>query len=129
MHIPPPTKLQKGQDYIETKPAIHIGFLNYTLFPERPELLEATKTLYQYNNEETVIWECWAREDYEKKMNSIRRDKMLYEQKMAEQEAELEEQKSTIAEQEAELAELDATIEELKATIEALKQQLDGTTI
>ena len=62
-------------------------------------------------------------------MNSIRRDKTLYEQKIAEQEAELEEKKSTIAKNEAELEEKNSTIEELKATIEALKRQLDGTMI
>lgn len=30
--------LNKGQDYSETKPVIHISILNFTLFPEFPEL-------------------------------------------------------------------------------------------
>lgn len=30
-------RLQSGQDYMEIKPAIHIGFLDFTLFPEHPE--------------------------------------------------------------------------------------------
>ncbi len=30
-------RLQSGQDYMEIKPTIHIGFLDFTLFPEHPE--------------------------------------------------------------------------------------------
>lgn len=35
--------LSKGDDYNETKPAIHIGFLDYTLFPEHPEFYATYK--------------------------------------------------------------------------------------
>ena len=31
------THIQRGEDYTTTKPVIHIGFLNYTLFSEAPE--------------------------------------------------------------------------------------------
>ncbi len=31
------TRLQHGDDYSQVKPAYHIGFLDYTLFPENPE--------------------------------------------------------------------------------------------
>lgn len=134
------THIQKGHDYDTAQPVIHIGFLNYTLFPkhpefyatymleniithqlfsskmrigvvnlnqidlatdediiygldkwvalfksktweelrmianEKPELLEATKSLYEYNNEDTIRFQCYAREDYRKKMNRIERD-------------------------------------------------------
>ena len=133
------TQVKKGGDYSEAKPVIHIGFLNFALFPEypefyaryqmknivshylfssklmigvvdlnqiematdedkrygldrwvalfksktweelrmiakeNPELLETGKALYQYNNEETIRWQCWAREDYQQQMNSIER--------------------------------------------------------
>lgn len=30
-------RLQSGQDYMEIKPTIHIGFLDFTLFPEHPK--------------------------------------------------------------------------------------------
>ncbi len=30
-------RLHSGQDYMEIKPTIHIGFLDFTLFPEHPE--------------------------------------------------------------------------------------------
>lgn len=30
-------QLNHGQDYMDAKPVIHIGFLNYTLFEEMPE--------------------------------------------------------------------------------------------
>lgn len=33
--------LNKGSDYSEIKKAIHIGFLNYTLFPDKPEFCAA----------------------------------------------------------------------------------------
>lgn len=31
--------LNRGQDYSEVKPVIHIGFLDFTLFPENPEFM------------------------------------------------------------------------------------------
>ncbi len=37
--------LEHGQDYNETKPAIQIGFLDYTLFPERPKFYDTYKLL------------------------------------------------------------------------------------
>lgn len=30
-------QLQSGQDYLEVRPVIHIGFLDFTLFPKYPE--------------------------------------------------------------------------------------------
>lgn len=53
---------------------------------ERPELLEASKSLYEYNNETTIRYQCYAREDYQKMMDSIRQTekeqtKQLKEQK------------------------------------------------
>lgn len=38
-------QLNAGQDYNETKPAIQIGFLNFTLFPEHPEFYATYKLL------------------------------------------------------------------------------------
>lgn len=144
------THIQKGLDYDTAQSAIHIGFLNYTLFPEypefystymlknikthhlfsskirigvvnlnqielatdedikygldkwvalfksktweelrmianeKPELLAATKSLYKYNNEDTIRFQCYAREDYRRKMNTIERDR----KRLAELEAE-----------------------------------------
>ena len=43
------THLQKGSEYIETQPVIHIGFLDYTLFPEHPEFY-ATYMLQNIKN-------------------------------------------------------------------------------
>lgn len=42
-------QLNKGQPYAETKPVIHIGFLDYTLFPEFPEFY-ATYQLLNLRN-------------------------------------------------------------------------------
>ena len=36
-------QLSHGQDYSELKPVIHIGFLDYTLFPEYPEFYATYK--------------------------------------------------------------------------------------
>ncbi|MBD5541806.1 MAG: Rpn family recombination-promoting nuclease/putative transposase [Lachnospiraceae bacterium] len=36
---------QKGQDYLDAKPAIHIGFLDYTLFEEYPEFYATYKLI------------------------------------------------------------------------------------
>ncbi len=38
-------KLNRGQDYRDAKPAVHIGFLDYTLFTERPEFYAAYKLI------------------------------------------------------------------------------------
>lgn len=38
-------QLYQGQDYIEAKPAIHIGFLNFTPFPDMPEFYATYKML------------------------------------------------------------------------------------
>lgn len=35
--------LNRGQDYRDAKPAVHIGFLDYTLFADRPEFYAAYK--------------------------------------------------------------------------------------
>ena len=42
-------QLYKGQDYAETKPVIHIGILDFTLFPEHPEFY-ATYQLLSVKN-------------------------------------------------------------------------------
>lgn len=170
------THLQKGHDYSECQSVIHIGFLNYTLFPkhpefyatymleniknhhlfsskirisvvdltqtelatdedksygidqwvalfksktweelrmianEKPELLEATKSLYEYNNEDTIRFQCYAREDYIKQMNSIRRD-------ILEAASQNEKLTSLVAEKDACIKEKDACIKEKDACI------------
>ena len=72
---------------------------------ENPQLAEATESLYHYNNEDTIRFQCYAREDYRKKMNTIRRDKEMYEARLAEQENTISMQEKRIAELEALLAE------------------------
>lgn len=42
--------LQKGREYNDSKPVIHIGFLNYTLFPECPEFFAQYMLLNQKNH-------------------------------------------------------------------------------
>ena len=37
--------LNRGQDYRDAKPAVHIGFLDYTLFSDRPEFYAAYKLI------------------------------------------------------------------------------------
>ena len=43
-------QLYKGEDYSEAKPATHIGFLNFTPFPERPEFNSCYKLLNVKNH-------------------------------------------------------------------------------
>lgn len=43
-------QLQKGQDYREIKPVIHIGFLDFTLFPKHPEFYATYKMLNVKNH-------------------------------------------------------------------------------
>lgn len=191
------THLQKGHDYSEARPVIHIGFLDYTLFPEYPEfyatymlqniknhslfsrkiriyvvnlnqtelateedkfygidqwvalfksktweelrmiakekteLLEATKSLYEYNNETTIRYQCYAREDYRKMMNTIRRNEKEQTQKLEEQTRMLEknaeilqEQANTIQEQASTIQEQAGTIDELTLYIKELEEKL-----
>lgn len=42
--------LNKGDDYINSKPAIHISFLDYTLFPSHPEFHSIFKILNEKNH-------------------------------------------------------------------------------
>lgn len=84
---------------------------------ENPELLEAGKTLYQYNNEETIRWQCWAREDYHKQMNTIERDKKELKQENAELKTMLAEKDTALAEKDTALAEMAARIKELEAQL------------
>lgn len=42
--------LQKGQDYRESKPVVHIGFLDFPLFPEHPEFYATYKMLNVKNH-------------------------------------------------------------------------------
>ena len=49
----------KGQNYSELKPVIHIGFLDYTLFPERPEFYATYRLLnlkdhFEYSDKLTL---------------------------------------------------------------------------
>lgn len=45
-------KLNRGQDYLEAKPAVHIGILDYTLFEGQPEFY-ATYKLINVKNHQT----------------------------------------------------------------------------
>lgn len=38
-------KLNRGQDFLAAKPAVHIGFLDYTLFEDKPEFFAAYKLI------------------------------------------------------------------------------------
>lgn len=43
-------QLMKGENYTEIKPVIHIGFLDFTLFPEQPEFYATYKMLNVKNH-------------------------------------------------------------------------------
>lgn len=65
---------------------------------ENPELLEAGKSLYNYNNEETIRFQCYAREDYQKEMNTIQKT--------------FDELYATLAKKDARIAELETQLAE-----------------
>lgn len=44
-------RLNRGQNYLEAKPAIHIGFLDYTLFDGRPEFYASYKLINVKNHQ------------------------------------------------------------------------------
>ena len=44
-------RLNRGQDYLDAKPAVHIGFLDYTLFEERPEFYASYKLINVKNHQ------------------------------------------------------------------------------
>ena len=44
-------RLNRGQDYLEAKPAVHIGFLDYTLFLEQPEFYASYKLINVKNHQ------------------------------------------------------------------------------
>ena len=43
-------QLRSGEDYLEIKPTIHIGFLDFTLFPEHPEFYATYKMMNVKNH-------------------------------------------------------------------------------
>ena len=43
--------LSRGEDYIHVKPVIHIGFLDFTLFPETPEFYATYKMINEKNHQ------------------------------------------------------------------------------
>jgi len=43
-------QLSRGEDYAQTKPAIHIGFLDFTLVPEHPEFYATYKVMNEKNH-------------------------------------------------------------------------------
>lgn len=43
-------QLQSGQDYLEVRPTIHIGFLDFTLFPDHPEFYATYKMMNVKNH-------------------------------------------------------------------------------
>ena len=44
-------QLNRGQDYLDAKPAVHIGFLNYTLFEGNPEFYASYKLINVKNHQ------------------------------------------------------------------------------
>lgn len=44
-------QLNRGESYLEAKPAVHIGFLDYTLFEDRPEFYASYKLINVKNNQ------------------------------------------------------------------------------
>ncbi len=44
-------QLNHGQDYLDAKPAVHIGFLDYTLFEEQPEFYASYKLINVKNHQ------------------------------------------------------------------------------
>ncbi|MDE5716472.1 MAG: Rpn family recombination-promoting nuclease/putative transposase [Lachnospiraceae bacterium] len=44
-------QLNRGQNYLEAKPAVHIGFLDYTLFEEKPEFYASYKLINVKNHQ------------------------------------------------------------------------------
>lgn len=42
--------LRSGQDYLDVKPTIHIGFLDYTLFPDNPEFYATYRMMNEKNH-------------------------------------------------------------------------------
>ena len=44
-------RLNRGQDYLDAKPAVHIGFLDYTLFEEQPEFYASYKLINVKNHQ------------------------------------------------------------------------------
>jgi len=165
-------QLQRGQDYDEILPVIHIGFLDFPLFSDHSEfygtykllniqdyylysdkltlsvvelnrtelateedkayqidywaklfkattweelkmmaeqneaMKEATQTMYELSSDWLVQDQCYAREDYNRRMRTIERDLKI------KQELELK-----VAEQEATIAGKDAEIARLKALL------------
>lgn len=115
--------LEHGEEYIDTKPAIHIGILDYTPFPEQPlfysknqimdvnthvkneYLTETSNTLCDLYADRNVKERCLDRIEYNLRMKRY------------------ENLEKTLEEKDKELAEKDATIEKLMEEIKKLKQQ------
>jgi len=184
-------QLYRGQEYEEALPVIHIGILDYVLFPEVPEfyasyqmlniknhhlfndkftlnvlclketklateedklwqidtwanlfaaktwrdikmiaqnheiLTSATKSLFEYNADDLIRQQCFARAQAERYERTLLKEIADRDQTIAEQDQTIAEQDQTIAEQDQTIAEQDQTIAEQDQTIAKQKNTIE----
>lgn len=175
--------LNSGEAYHQVKPVIHIGLLDFTLFPEHPEfyatyqllniknhtvysdklrlsvldltqialateedkryhidrwaalfkaatweelkmyaqkdeyIQEASSTIYQLSQDESVRLQCEAREDYYRRQRSVQLQMEEKDSRIEEQNQQLAQKDSRIEAQDRQLAQKDSHIEALSATV------------
>ena len=124
-------QLQSGQEYEDTLPVIHIGFTDFTLFPEEPEFYATYRMINIRNHsqvfsrkftlsvidltqidkateEEIIREQCRAREDALRRERTLERDNKIWQEKyqtLQDENASLQDENFSLRQQLAKLQE------------------------
>ena len=87
-------------------------------------LAEAAETIYENNADQIIRWQCQAREDYENKERTRKKQMKELKKALAEKDSALAESKSVIAEKETELAAKETELAEKKTELAKKETEL-----
>lgn len=88
---------------------------------------EAAESLYTANADEIIRQQCIAREDAERREQTLERNYKLAQETIAEMSSTLAEKDSALAEKDSALAEKDSAMNKMKLEIEQLKALLENS--
>lgn len=115
--------LNSGESYSVVKPAIQIGLLDFTLFPEHPEFYSTYQFLNIKNHtiySDKIRLQCEAREDYYRRQRSVQYNL----DKLDKQKDTIEIQNATIEKQNADIEKQNTAIKQLTDKVTSQETEL-----
>lgn len=124
--------LNSGEDYNDVRPAVQVGILDFTLFPDHPELIakqdefidEACAAVFQLSHEEKIRLQCEAREDYYRRQRTIQNDMDRKLRTIENQNVMIEKQNAVIKDQNKIIKGLEEKTVLLQEEVDSLKKLL-----